>query len=64
MPKVVAGMIARNVEPIETASEIALYDLLHARSAQRKFPVSRHHVNAEQFARVDHVLAARPQRSR
>jgi len=47
---------------VELAGEVLLDDFLHAVHAQRELPVAGHHVDAEQLAGIDHVLALGPQR--
>ena len=49
-------------EELDLAGEVPVDDLLHAVGAEREFPVPGHHVDAQQLAGVDHVLALRPQR--
>ncbi len=49
---------------VDLALEVLLHDLRHALGAVRELPVSRHDVHAEELRRVDHVLAAGPERRR
>ena len=47
---------------VDLARKVFLNDFLHAFHAIGEFPVACHHVHAQQFASVDHVLAFCPQR--
>ena len=51
-------------EKFDLARKVLRHDLLHALGAEREFPVAGHHVDAQELAGVDHVLALRPQRGR
>jgi len=51
-------------EESDLSLEVVLDDFLHAPGAERELPVRAHHVDAEQFAGIDHVLPAGPQRGR
>ncbi len=44
------------------SGQVAIDDFADALGAEGEFPVPAHHVDAEPLARVDHVLAAGPQR--
>ena len=46
---------------VHLAREIFLDDFLDAFHAQGEFPMTGHHVNTQQFAGIDHVLAVGPQ---
>jgi hypothetical protein len=51
-------------EELDSSGKILRHDLLHPLGAERELPVAGHHVDAEELAGVDHVLALRPQRRR
>ncbi len=51
-------------DEIDAAGEIAVDDILDPLRAIGEFPVSGHHVDAEQLGGIDHVLAPGPQRGR
>ena len=51
-------------DEVDLAGEILLDDLLDPVRAVGELPVAGHHVDAQQLAGVDHVLAFRPQRRR
>ena len=51
-------------DELDPPLEIVVDDLLDALRAQGEFPVPGHQVDAEQFLRLDHVLALGPQRRR
>jgi hypothetical protein len=49
-------------EELDLARKVFFDDLLDALVAEGELPVRRHHVDAEQLAGVDHVLALSPER--
>ena len=49
-------------DELNLAGKVFVDNFFHPLHAQGEFPVTGHHIHTEQFARLDHVLAARPQR--
>ena len=46
---------------VNLALKVLFNDFLHAFHSEREFPVTRHHIHAEQFCSVHHVLSVGPE---